>query len=158
MLLVLIPLAPLIFTPLASLQLQLPLAFSLSHSVGKVRIALVLVLGHLVLEHDHLHLLVHFDLGLVLRFHGLASLFRVRVVVLVLTNAAEVDDTRQDTEENYGSNDDQGDDNTFDSITYIISCAGRDDSILANLSSALIVMLAEFAITPVKICFPSFLA
>ena len=83
-----------------------PFAFALSHGVGKVRIALVLVLGHLVLKHDHLHLLIHLDLGLVLRFHGLASLFRVRVVVLVLTNAAEVDDTRQDTEENYGSNDD----------------------------------------------------
>ena len=60
---------------------RLPLAFSLSHSVGKVRIALVLVLGHLVLEHDHLHLLVHLDLGLVLRFHGLASLYSVRVFV-----------------------------------------------------------------------------
>ena len=53
------------------------------------------VVAHLLHQHHHLHLLVHLDLGLVLRLHGFAHLFGARVLLVPRSDAAEEDDARQ---------------------------------------------------------------
>ena len=115
------------------------------------------VVSHLVLEHHHLHLLVHLDLGLVLRLHGFAHLFSARVLLVPRSDAAEEDDAGQAAAKDDDRDDDHCDDASCNGVGGVDSLAGSDETI-APVASALPLALAELAVTPVLVGLPPPLA